>query len=417
MRKQVLALSLSLLTIASFGQKKELKSIERALNDNNFNEALTIVNSLKNSIKSADDKYRSKYYFLKIKTLVGKKDYENVAKAFNQLFDFEKRLGKERYSSDTRTMLGNIVQTVSEKAINLYNKDKNYKEATKYFYLTYKLSPRDTSFFYNAAVSATQAKDYDVALKYYKELRAIKYTGKEVQYLATNKSTGKKENLESKTRRDLMIKSGKYIKPVTEVTESKEAAIMKSIALILKEQGKTDEAIKAMSEARKANPEDLNLLLNESELYIKLEKMDKFGELMSEAIALDPDNPTLYYNLGVVNFNQGRVEDAVKYYKKAIELKPDYADAYMNLSVVILDKEKIIVEEMNKNLSNFKKYDELALKQKQVYKEALPYLEKADNLNRNIDTVQSLMNIYEVLELSDKAEKYRDLYKLMNRTN
>ena len=148
-------------------------------------------------------------------------------------------------------------------------------------------------------------------------------------------------------------------------------------------------------------------------MYIKLEKMDKFGELMSEAIALDPENPTLYYNLGVVNFNQGRMDDAKKYYQKATELKPDYGDAYMNLAVIILNKDKAIVEEMNKNLSNFKKYDELALKQKEVYKEALPFLEKADSLNRSIDTVKTLMNLYEVLEQSDKATEYRDLYKSM----
>jgi tetratricopeptide (TPR) repeat protein len=413
MRKQVLAISLGLLTLGSFAQKKELKSIEKALKNNDFTGALTIVNSLNESIESADDKYKSKYYFLKGQAFAGKKEYQKAADAFNKLFDFEKKIGKERYSAEARPRLDKLIQSVSEKAIGLYNNDKNYKDASKFFYLTYKLSPRDTAFAYNAAVSATQAKDYDAAINYYKELIQIGYTGKEVQYFAVNKSTGKQENLGSKTQRDLMVKSGKYSNPSEKTTEGKTASIMKNFALILKEQGKTDEAIKAISEARKANKNDLNLILNEAQLYIELGKMDKFGDLMAEAVALDPNNPTLYYNLGVVNFNQGRTEEAAKYYKKAIELKPDYADAYMNLSVVILDKEKAIVEEMNKNLSNFKKYDELALKQKEVYKEALPYLQKADSLNRSVDTVKSLMSIYEVLEMSAKAKEFRDLYKSM----
>lgn len=413
MRKQVLALSLGLLTVGAFGQKKEIKSIEKALNSNNFAGALQQIQSLGATIDGADDKYKAKYYFLKGQAYAGKKDYENAAASFNELFDFEKKLGKERYSAEARPTLDKMIQSVSEKAINLYNKDQNFVEASKYFYLTYKLSPRDTSFAYNAAVSSTQAKDYDRALELYKELREVGYTGKETQYLATNKSTGKEENLGSKTQRDLMVKGGSHTKPVDKTTEGKEAGIVKSIALILKEQGKTDEAIAAMSEARKANPKDLNLLLSESQLYVDLGRMDKFGELMSEAIALDPNNPTLYYNLGVVNFNQNRREDAIKYYTKAIELKPDYADAYMNLSVVILDKEKDIVEEMNKNLSNFKKYDQLALQQKEVYKEALPYLEKADSLNRTIDTVKSLKSIYEVLEMNAKAKEFSDLYKSM----
>ena len=413
MRKQVLAISLGLLTLGSFAQKKELKSTEKALKNNDFTGALTIVNSLDKSIESADDKYKAKYYFLKGQAYAGKKEYQKAADAFNQLFDFEKKIGKERYSGEARPKLDKLIQSVSERAINLYNKEKNFGEASKYFYLTYKLSPRDTAFAYNAAVSATQAKDYDGAINYYKELLSIGYTGKEVQYFAVNKATGKEENLGSKTQRDLMVKSGKYSNPTQKTTEGKTASIMKNFALLLKEQGKTDEAIAAISEARKANKNDLNLILNEAQLYIELGKMDKFGELMNEAVALDPNNPTLYYNLGVVNFNQGRAEDAAKYYKKAIELKPDYADAYMNLSVVILDKEKAIVEEMNKNLSNFKKYDELALKQKGVYKEALPYLEKADSLNRSVDTVKSLMSIYEVLEMEGKAKEFRDLYKSM----
>ncbi len=413
MRKQVLAISLGLLTLGSFAQKKELKSTEKALKNNDFTGALTIVNSLDESIESADDKYKAKYYFLKGQAYAGKKEYQKAANSFNQLFDFEKKIGKERYTAEARPRLDKLIQSVSERAINLYNKEKNFKEASKYFYLTYKLSPRDTAFAYNAAVSATQAKDYDKAIDYYKELIAIGYTGKETQYFAINKSTGKEENLGSKAQRDLMVKSGKYSNPTQKTTEGRSAAIIKNFGLILKEQGKTDEAIVAISKARKANPDDLNLLLNEAQLYIELGKMDKFGELMNEAVALDPNNPTLYYNLGVVNFNQGRTAEAEKYYKKAIEIKPDYSDAYMNLSVVILDKEKAIVEEMNKNLSNFKKYDELALKQKEVYKEALPYLEKADSLNRSVDTVKSLMSIYEVLEMEGKAKEFRDLYKSM----
>ena len=51
----------------------------------------------------------------------------------------------------------------------------------------------------------------------------------------------------------------------------------------------------------------------------------------------------------------------------------------MNLAVLILDEEKAIIDEMNENLSDFDKYEELQEKQKDVfYKKALPYLEKVD---------------------------------------
>ena len=92
----------------------------------------------------------------------------------------------------------------------------------------------------------------------------------------------------------------------------------------------------AIKEARIENPQDLNLLLAEAELYIKLEKMDMFGQLMEQATKMDPTNPTLFFNLGVVNYNQDKIEEAQGYYKKAIELDPTYRDAYLNLRVVNL---------------------------------------------------------------------------------
>lgn len=410
MRKQVLALSLGLMSIGMIAQKKELKIAEKAFKKKDYTATLTAIKPLEGTIANADDKYKLKYYFLKGSALAEKKDYKKAADNLNTLIRLDK---KNRYTSKASPLLNRMIQEVHNKAVDLYNNKKDYKKASEYFYLTYVLSPKDTVFAYNGAISATQAKDYDTALKYYKELRKIGYTGIEKQYIATDKATGKVETFQNKVLRDVAVKSKTHIKPSVKSSESKTAVIVKNIALILKEQGKTDEAIAALKEARKANPKDLNLILNEAEMYSKLNKMDKFGELMSEAIKLNPNNATLYYNLGVVNFNQGRKEEAKKYYEKAIQLKPDYSDAYMNMASLILDKDNAIVEEINKNLSNFKKYDELIGKQKAVYKEALPFLEKADSLNRNIDTVKTLMNIYEQLEMTSKATEFRNLYKSM----
>lgn len=454
MKNQFIALSLGLMSLGAVAQKSELKEAEKAIKKQDFTTALSTLKTIEGSLMmNGEDKYKSKFYFLKGKALAAQKDYKGAAESLNALF----AMNESKYGDEARPILNQMIQEVSNKAVKDYNKGNdlkesadefhknypdvsikdlltlspkglahynNYKgalehyrklsEASDNFYLTYLLSPADTSFAYNAAVSATQAKDYDKAIEYYRELQKIGYTGIEKEFVATDKASGKVESFgNDKARRDLMVKSGGYLKPDVRSSESKTATIVKNVALILKEQGKTEEAIAAFKDARTSNPKDLNLILNEAQLYVEMGKMDKFGELMSEAVALDPENPTLYYNLGVVNFNQGRMEDAKKYYEKTIELKPDHADAYMNLAVVVLDQEKAIVEEMNKNLSNFKKYDELAAKQKEVYKEAIPFLEKADSLNRSIDTVKTLMNLYEVLEMSDKASEYRELYKSM----
>lgn len=412
MRKQLLAISIGLMAIGAFAQKSELKAAERAIKKNDFKAAKAAILPLEGTEETMDAKYKAKYYYLK-GSAYGKSNIEKAAEAYNKLFAYEKEIGKNKYTKDAQPKLNDLIKFVSEKAIKLYNDDKNYKEATGNFYLTYKLSPADTSFLYNAAVSASLAKEYNRSLKYYKELQDIKYTGITTQYYATNKETNKEENLGSKENRNTLVKFGKYINPTEKSSKSKQSDIVKNISYILINQGKTEEAVVAIQEARKANPKDLNLLLNEAQLYIDLKQMDKFGDLMKEAISLDPNNPSLYFNLGVVNQNQKKTEEAIKYYKKAIELKPDYGDAYMNLSVAILSGEQAIINEMNKNLSNFKKYEELEGKQKELYKKALPYLEKADGIKRSLETVRSLLNIYDILGMTEKADVLRPIYKEM----
>ncbi|WP_299063776.1 tetratricopeptide repeat protein [uncultured Polaribacter sp.] len=411
MKKQILAFTVGLLSIATFAQKDELKAAEKAIKKGDFKEAKAAIAGLEATEDSMDEKYKAKYFFLK-GSAYGKSDVKKAADAYNKLISFEKETGKQKYTNTAQPKLTKLVQNVLKKAIDLYN-NKDYKKATNNFYLTYQLSPKDTAFLYNAAMSSFAAKGYDTSLKYYKELQAINYTGIATQYLAENKETGVTENLGSKENRDAMVKFGQYINPTEKITESKKADIIKNIGYIYVTQGKPELAIDALEEARKSNPKDINLLLNQAQMYIKLDKMDKFGELMEEAVKMDPTNPTLFFNLGIVNSGQNKTEEAIGYYKKAVELKPDYGDAYLNLAIAILSRDKVIVDEMNENLSNEKKYNALQKQQKAIYRDALPYLEKADSLNRSEDTLRTLLNIYDNLEMASKADALRPIYKEM----
>ena len=73
-----------------------------------------------------------------------------------------------------------------------------------------------------------------------------------------------------------------------------------------------------------------------------------------------------------------------------------------------MSKERDIVEEMNSlgnSRADNKKYQELNKEKKQFYKDALPYLEKASELNpKNMDALKTKLNIYYQLEMSDKAK-------------
>ena len=411
MKKQLIALTVGLFSIATFAQKDELKTAEKAIKKGQFTEAITAITSLESMEESMDAKYKAKYYYLK-GAAYAKSDVKKAADAYNKLFEVEKKSGKAKYTKEAQPKLNELIETVSKKAIDQYNA-KSFTAAADNFYLTYKLYPNDTTSLYNAGLSASSGKDYTAALKYFNEAKSIGYTGVITQYFAVNKETNKEENLGTKTNRDTMVKFGKYLNPTEKTTPSKQSEIIKNIGLIYVNLGKPELAIKALQEARKSNPKDLNLLLNEADMYIKLDKMDKFGELMQEAVKIDPTNPNLFFNLGVVNANENKIEEAIGFYKKAIELKPDYADAYQNLGVTILNKRIAVIDEMNENLSNNTLYNKLEGDLKEICKEALPYIKKSDSLNRTENTVASLLNIYDTLEMEPEADALRPIYKEM----
>lgn len=178
------------------------------------------------------------------------------------------------------------------------------------------------------------------------------------------------------------------------------------------ELGDTEKALEVITQGRKEFPKSYSLLIDEANIYYKKGDNNTFKDRLETAIELNPKEPTLYYNVGVMNMGLKKIDEAIKYFNKAIELKPDYSEAYNNIGAAILDKAVPIVEEMNKNLTDFKKYDALQTKQKAVYKEAIPYYEKAYELNNNeMSTIQTLIGIYENLGMDDKSAPLKEAYE------
>ena len=232
------------------------------------------------------------------------------------------------------------------------------------------------------------------------------YTGIKTNYIATNKETGVEENFSDKKTRDLAVVSKAYINPKSELSKSKSAEIIKNIALIYVAQNENEKAIAAMTDARKENPNDLGLILSEANVHLKMGNRDKFKDLMEIATTMDPENAELQFNLGALAAEGGNIEGAKKYYEKAIALDPNYTDAYTNMAVAILSGEQEIVDEMNglgSSSADNARYDTLLEKRKGLYSEAIPFLEKALELNKtNIEAARTLMNIYSTLGETDK---------------
>jgi tetratricopeptide (TPR) repeat protein len=407
-----------------FGQNDELKTAEKALKANDFATAMSAVNQAEGLIANADQKTKAKFYYLKGMALYQNgnpnADVQKVGDAFNELINYENQTNKPKYSSEVGVLLNKMIIAVADNASNSYSKaietkeDADYLKAAKEFQQVYALSPRDTSYLDNAALVYYFGKDYDNSIKLYEELLALNYTGITTVFVATDKASGEDVVYGDKKAMDLQVKLGLAENPREEKKESRREMIFKNLAQNYADKGNNEKAMEIIAKGRKEFPSSYSLLIDEANIYYKAGDNAKFKERLEEAIRLNPTEPTLYYNVGVMNMDQKNIDEAIKNFEKAIELKPDYADAYNNIGAAIIEKAAPIIDEMNKSLADFKKYDKLQVQQFDIYRKALPYYEKAYELNpKSINIIQTLMGLYENLEMTDKLEKIRVVYETL----
>ena len=411
--KYVTLVSALLISVATFAQKDQIKAAEKALKAGNPQEAVTALEGADSLIAAADDTQKAQFFFLKGNAYfdLAKKKVEEgknlslAAKSYQELLVLEKASGKSKFSTQATASIVEIKGRLINSAIADTKADKTIEGAGK-LYDAYLLDKKDTINLYYAASTYVNGKDYVTALKIYEELKTLNYSGKGTSYLAMNKLTGQEDLYNTAKERDLAVKLGTHEKPKTEAIPSKRGEIYKNIALILVDQGKVEEAKKAISDARKANPEDTSLSLAEANLYLETKDFETYKKLIAEILEKNPNDAALVFNLGVLSANAKNAVDAEKYYKRVIEIDPNYSNAYINMAALKLEDEKVIIEEMNKlgttSAKDIKRYDVLKAKREDLFKSTIPYLQKAHDLDpTNIDVAKTLLNVYSALEMPE----------------
>lgn len=413
--KYVILASALLISVATFAQKDQIKNAEKALKGGDAQGALAQLKDAENLIANAKDTEQAQYYFVQgnaFLDLANKKVEEGknllaAADSYKKLIDVEKASGKQKYSTQAAASITNIKGLLINSAIADTQVNK-HTEGAKKLYEAYELDKKDTINLYYAASTAVNSQDFDLALPMYEELKKLNFSGKGTLYLAVNKANGNEDNFANAKERDLAIKLGTHEKPKTEAIPSKRGEIYKNLALILVQKGRTEDAKKAIADARKANPEDSSLILTEANLYLETKDFDMYKKLVGEALQKDPNNADLVFNLGVISAGAKNNADAEKYYLRAIEINPDYTNAYLNLAALKLEAEKPIIDEMNKlgtSAKDMKRYDVLKAQREAVFKGVIPYLKKANELDpKNEDVSKTLLGVYNALEMTAEAK-------------
>lgn len=415
--KYVILASTLLISVATFAQKDQIKAAEKALKAGKSDEAKTILLEAESVITNATEAEKAQYYFVKGNVMLdlADKGIDNdnnlsaAAKSYLDLIEVEKASGKSKYTSQATKSVIDIKYKLINDAIADSKIDK-FEVAAKKLYDAYQLDKKDTVNLYYAASTYVNAKNYDAALSNYDELKKLNYSGKGTNFFAVNKLTSQEDMYLTAAERDRMIKLGTHEKPRTEVIPSKRGEIFKNVALILVQQGKSDEAKKAVADARKANPDDTSLALTEANLYLEGKDFDTYKKLVADILVKNPNDADLVFNLGVLSANAKNSVDAEKYYNKVIEINPNYTNAYINIAALKLENEKPIIDEMNKlgtSSNDMKRYDVLKKKREDLFRSTIPFLKKAVELDpKNTDVAKTLMNVYSALEMT---AEYKEL--------
>ena len=279
-----------------------------------------------------------------------------------------------------------LVQAMYSYGADLY-KDKKYVEAAKAFEATFTLNKElgnkvDTASIFNAGLSSELGKDDDNAIRYYTMLTDLKYPS---------------------------------------------AQVYSSLSNMLINKAKFDDAKAVIEKGKTQFPDNFDMLIAETNLFLKTGQTEKALNTLQSALKKDTTNQTIYFAVGAnynilgndvtkpADFRAACYQKAESAYLKALQIKPDYFDATYNLGALYVNKASGIIDEANKlDLKETAKYDKLKGDADVMLKKAIPYLEKAHQLQpKDMSSMAALKEIYARLQMNDQLKLINDAIQVL----
>ena len=415
MNKYIVIILAFLFASVTYAQKKELKFAERNIKSEDYSAAKQNIQLAEKLASQMDTKTTIKYHYLK-----GVANYanggSNIAESsvalenLNKAIDLESTSSTKVYTPKAKELrIAMLNRFVEDSRNGIENND--LKSAYLNLEMSYRVSPNDTLYLYNAALVATENKDFDQALSFYNELIDLDFTGITTNYYAIEKATGEEQGFQSPEQRELFIKAGTHENPTDVEQESVEMNVFRSMAAIYKNKKDYESSLGFIEKAKNINEDDINIVLLESNIRWEMGDVESYEKLITRAIKIEPDNVDLHFNLGVISSDKGDIDKAMYHYNNAIEVDSTYTKAHLNAAALVLQKEQLIIEEMNSlgsSNADYNRYDELKIVREDLYKSAIPYLESVYRFdNNNLSAVRTLRNIYSAVDDMDNYKKFK----------
>jgi tetratricopeptide (TPR) repeat protein len=153
----------------------------------------------------------------------------------------------------------------------------------------------------------------------------------------------------------------------------------------------------------------INYIINDK---LQAEQYDEAMSLLNKYIAEDPSNSHLYYAKGLIYDVQGNFEEAAKSYKEALSYDPNDVNANLNYGRQLYNM-AVTLDDQSQSLST-QEYNKVRFEQiNPLYKEAIPYLEKALELDPENahNALAPLRSIYYTLNDDANLKRIEELQK------
>lgn len=139
--------------------------------------------------------------------------------------------------------------------------------------------------------------------------------------------------------------------------------------------------------------------------------------MFDKQLAETPDNVELWFGRGRIFYSLKNFDEAIVSFKKVVELKPDMYEGNFFLGAFYVYKGDAMGQELNtRNYTSQAAYDADYASVNAVYKEALPYFEKAYQINPDsfdaLDSLKALcFRLRDEEGMMDKYNHYNALWK------